>query len=190
MYLLDQNGSFHPGPAIGVSVLAWAFIDAKSNGSNDIVGVSTSGDVLLVPELRQTTPPALSSLRLTPTAFRSARSGASIARTRIGATVSYQDSATAKTRFTVDHAIRGVVRGSRCVAPPQRLGPKLQRCSRFVPMPGSFAHTDKAGTNQFRFTGRIGGKSLTPGNYRLDATPSGMPGDIGLTAHALFTIVR
>ena len=41
LYLLDQNGDFQPGPTISQSsdVQAWAFIDAKGNGSNDIVGM-------------------------------------------------------------------------------------------------------------------------------------------------------
>ena len=60
----------------------------------------------------QATPPTLSNLRLTPTAFRAARSGASIARARIGTTVSYQDSVIAKTTFTVDRALPGVIEGT------------------------------------------------------------------------------
>jgi hypothetical protein len=85
LYLLDQNGDFQPGPAVGVNVQAWAFIDANGDGSNDIVGVTWSGDVWLWPELRQTqtTPPpkaslpTLSHLKLTPTTFRAGRTGAS-----------------------------------------------------------------------------------------------------------------
>ena len=190
LYLLDQNGSFHQGPAIGVSVLAWAFIDPKADGSNDIVGVTISGDVLLVPELRQTIPLALSALKLTPRAFRSARSGATTTRAGVGTTISYQDSAAATTTFTVDRALPGIKLENNCIPAPRHPGPGGQRCTRFVPMPGSFTHADNAGLNHFRFTGRIGGKSLTPSNYRLDAAPSDTAGDVGPTAHALFTVVR
>jgi hypothetical protein len=34
---------------------------------------------------------------------------------------------------------------------------------------GSFTHTGNAGSNRFKFTGRLGGKSLKPGTYRLTA---------------------
>ena len=189
LYLLDQNGSFQPGPAVGVSVLAWAFIDAKGDGSNDIVGVTISGDVLLVPELRQTFPLALSALKLTPSAFRSARSGASIARAGVGTTVSYQDSAAGTTTFTVDRALAGIKLENNCIPAPRHLGPGGQRCTRFVSIPGSFTHTDHVGTNQFRFTGRIRGKSLARGNYRLDATPKDSTGDFGRTVRSMFSIV-
>ena len=126
LYLPDQNGDFQPGPAVpavgqGIGVNAWTFIDAKGDGSNDIVGVMWNGEVWLWPELRQTqtqtTPPTLSGLRLAPTAFRAARSGASIARATIGTTLSYRDSTIATTTFTVDRALRGIKRGDKCVHP-------------------------------------------------------------------------
>lgn len=36
-------------------------------------------------------------------------------------------------------------------------------------MRGSFTHKGKAGSNSFKFTGRVGGKSLKPGRYQLVA---------------------
>jgi hypothetical protein len=36
---------------------------------------------------------------------------------------------------------------------------------------GSFAHTDTAGTNRFRFMGRVKRHGLKPGRYRLRAVP-------------------
>ena len=199
LYLLDQNGNFQPGPAISQSsgVQAWAFIDAKGDGSNDIVGVIAS-NVWLWPELRQpqTTPPpkanapTLSRLQLTPARFRAARSGASIARARIGTTVSYQDSMIAKTTFTVDRVLPGVMRGNNCIAPPRRPPRRVQHCTRYAPVRGSFTHADNTGTNHFRFSGRIAGKTLKPGNYRLDAAPRDTAGHLGHTVRSPFSILR
>jgi FG-GAP-like repeat len=186
LYLLDQNGSFQPGPAIGFSVIAWAFIDAKGDGSNDIVGVTQTNDLLLVPELRQ---PTLSSLKLTPRTFRAGRTGASIARAGIGTTVSYQDSTNATTIFTVGRALPGVKRGHNCVASSPRPTRRSQHCTRYVAVPGTFTHTDSAGTNRFRFTGQIGGSTLKPGKYRLDATPTDAAGHRGPTLRSPFSIV-
>ena len=55
---------------------------------------------------------------------------------------------------------------------------------------GSFTHSDTAGANRFRFTGRIADKALKPGNYRLDAIPTDYAGNVGPTARSRFHIVR
>jgi hypothetical protein len=44
--------------------------------------------------------------------------------------------------------------------------PKAKRCTRYVKA-GSFTHADTAGPNRFRFSGRVGGRKLKPGAYRL-----------------------
>jgi hypothetical protein len=49
---------------------------------------------------------------------------------------------------------------------------------------GSFTHAGAAGANSRRFSGRLRGRALRPGRYRLLATPSG-----GLTARAGFRIL-
>jgi hypothetical protein len=178
LYLRDQNGNFEPGPAIGAGVTTsfafltmWSFIDAAGDGSNDIIGVTNNGDVWLVPELRAAAtppaPPVLSRLMLTPAAFRAARRGASVARAATGTTISYSVSEASTTTFTVDHVRRG--------------NP--------IPLHGQFTHQDVPGTNRFHFTGRIGGRALTPGKYRLNATPKSATGHVGQTKQTPFRIV-
>jgi hypothetical protein len=168
LYLRDQNGNFQPGPAVGMNFVGWAFIDATGDGSNDIIGVTPNGDVWLVPELRghpppAARPPALSLLRLAPTSFRAARSGAIIARARVGTTVSYSLSELSTTTFTVDLALPGRRRGHRCVAAPRRTR-HGRGCTRYVPIPGSFSHMDGTGGTHFGFTGRIARRALKAGN--------------------------
>jgi FG-GAP-like repeat len=182
LYLSDQHGDFRPGPTLDAGFITWAFIGASGDGSNDIVGVTSLGDVVLLPEL-----PTLSRLKLKPAAFRAARSGASIALAGTGTEVSYGDSVASRTRFTVDRALLGFERGHRCVYSSHRANDS-QRCTRFVALAGGFTRTDSVGTNRFRFTGRIGGRALGPAAYRLDATPRNTSG-VGPTIHVSFRII-
>lgn len=174
LYLSDQSGGFRPGPTIGAGLLTWAFINASGEGANDIVGVTSVGDVVLVPEL-----PTLSCLKLKPAAFRAARSGASIA--RAGTEISYHVLGASVTRFKVDRLVPGIVRARRCVSVQRRVKGR-PHCTRVVALASSFTHTGSAGANRFRFTGRIGGRALPPGAYRLDATPTRTTGGVGPAA--------
>jgi DNA-binding beta-propeller fold protein YncE len=135
-----------------------------------------------------TTPPTETLLKLTPTAFRAARSGPSIA-AKTGTTVSYTVSEAAVTSFKVERAVQGVKRGHTCVRPSRRTR-RGKRCTRFVAVRGSFTHADIAGANRFHFSGRIGGKALKAGNYRLNATPKDTAGNVGRTVRSQFHIVR
>jgi hypothetical protein len=47
--------------------------------------------------------------------------------------------------------------------------PHGRRCTRWVAVKGSFSLLASAGKNTFIFRGRVGGKSLKPGAYRLDS---------------------
>ena len=184
LYLLDRHGVFRPGPAVNGAFDTWAFIDASGQGSNDIVGVTASGDVLFIPEL-----PTVSSLELTPSAFRAARSGASIGRAAAGAELSYRVSLPSITGFSVDRVISGSKQANRCV-PYTPTVKRAQRCTRFVPVAGGFTHSDTVGANRFRFTGRLGGHALPPGSYRLDARPRNAIGGLGPAVHARFRIIH
>jgi hypothetical protein len=58
-----------------------------------------------------------------------------------------------------------------------------------VTLPGSFTLPGEAGTNSFRFTGRLGTHELPPGGYTLVATPV-VGGQSGGDASAGFRILR
>ena len=131
-------------------------------------------------------PPVLGPLKLSPTTFHAATSGASIAkRKQTGTSVSYTDSGAATTTFTVLRFQPGVRKSGHCVAPPKH-GHGGSSCLRLVQV-GRFTHLDKAGRNSFHFTGRAGGKSLGPGLYVLEATPR-LGGLSGTTRTTRFTI--
>jgi DNA-binding beta-propeller fold protein YncE len=93
---------------------------------------------------------ALISLRLSPRAFRAATSGPSIS-PRAGTRVTYALAVPARVRFTVQRAVGGRYRRVR----------------------GAFTHRGSSGANSFRFSGRVRGRRLRPGRYRLVATIPG-----------------
>lgn len=95
---------------------------------------------------------ALMSLRLSPRAFRAASRGPSIS-PRAGTTVTYALASPARVRFFVQRAVRGTYRRVR----------------------GAFAHRGSRGTNRFHFSGRVRGRRLRPGRYRLVAATPGAP---------------
>jgi DNA-binding beta-propeller fold protein YncE len=139
-------------------------------------------------------PPAslasLSGLSVSPNGLRAASSGASITakRPKTGATVSYTDSQPSATTFTVLKPIKGFTQKSRCVAKRPAGKKNAKRCTLYRPA-GSFSHSDKAGRNTFHFTGRVSGRKLKPGVYRLQAVPrfAGRNGAIRSTG---FRVVR
>jgi hypothetical protein len=107
------------------------------------------------------------SLSVSPSKFRAAKAGASIA-AKVGTTITYRLSTTASTKFTVEKQSVGRKKGKKCVKPTRR-NRKAKKCKLYKTVRGSFTHTGNAGSNKFKFTGRVGGKSLKPGTYRLTA---------------------
>ena len=115
--------------------------------------------------------PAISNLRLEPSTFRAAKSGGSVARKKppVGTKVSFSLSIQASVAFKVERFRTGRKKGGKC-----KLGAhgKGKRCSGYKKVRGSFSAGGFAGQNTFKFTGRVGGKKLGRGKYRLVGTPS------------------
>ncbi len=133
--------------------------------------------------------PVVRSLVLTPAHFRAAHSGPSIAAVKTGAALSYRVSEPAVTTFTVDRLARGVRSGNRCVAPSPGAH-HGQRCTRLIAIHGGFTERGRPGLIRFRFSGRIAGRTLGAGAYRLAVTPRALKGSLGRTVTANFQIVR
>ena len=134
-----------------------------------------------------TAPVAVTALTLRPARFGAARRGPSIG-SRGGATVTYTLTRAARVRFSVERLLDGRRRAGRCRNPKQ--APRGRRCRRRVPARGTFTHAGAAGVNTFRFTGRLAGKALTPGGYRLIAEPIAADGSRGTRRSAAFKIRR
>jgi PKD domain-containing protein len=141
--------------------------------------------------------PAVTGLRLSPSTFRAASSGPSVktaaprtgARiTRTGTRVSYSLNVAASVRATFQRATSGRRVGRRCLK-ASRANRTRRPCPRFARVTGSFARARPAGADRFTFTGRIAGRALSPGRYRLLATPTANA-RTGVTTSASFRIIK
>jgi hypothetical protein len=183
------TGAFHPcGVAVDPSHVYWANTGASPSigranldgtGANQafIAGMNSCFVAVDVPLPPAPPPPppnllaaVISHARLSPATFRAASRGASLVRkVKTGTTISYRDSQAATTTFVVLKPVAGHKRGRRCVAGRKR---RHQRaCTRYVSV-GSFKHADTAGNVRVHFTGRVKGKALKPGSYKLALTAS------------------
>ena len=140
------------------------------------------------PPAADITRPELSSLSLSPKRFRAARKGRSIA-TPTGARLSFRLSETARVKFRIERAARGRRSHGRCVK-PRRSNRAGRRCTRYRLLRGGFAHEGRAGSNKLRFTGRLRGRRLRPGRYRLRALAIDAAGNRSGRKRVRFRIVR
>lgn len=128
---------------------------------------------------------AVSGLKISPSSFRPARSGSSVrAGSSRGATVSYRLNIAGVVRFSVERKTTGRRVGGRCVATTSSNRGRAS-CVRYVRLSGSFSRTRKAGSDRFRFTGRLSGRALRASSYRLVASPRAN-GQRGVTKRAAF----
>jgi hypothetical protein len=81
---------------------------------------------------------------------------------------------------------RGVRVKGKCLKPSKKRHGK--RCTRYVAV-GSFKRVDKAGPNAFRWGGKVAGRKLGRGSYRLRAVPVA-GGLAGKAVTASFKIVK
>jgi hypothetical protein len=111
--------------------------------------------------------PVLSAPSLSRAVFRAAPRGPSVSAVAVGTQVRYKLSEAAVAHFRV-----------------QRL-----KSGRYVSLRGGFTHAGKAGANRFKFTGRLRGRKLKPGRYRLVEVAVDAAGNKSATERVRFRIV-
>lgn len=131
-----------------------------ASGDNSAAGADRTFTTLL---------PSLKRLKLSPSAFPAAPRGGSLSR-KTGTNVSYTASDAGTTTFRVLKPAAGRRQGKSCRKPSAR-NRRGRKCTRYVPLKGSFTHKDKAGANKLHFTGRLRKRAVSPGTYRLSVTP-------------------
>jgi len=168
---------------------ATAFRDGQviATGGATIAGSILSSSELFMPGGADRTGPQLCGLRVSPLRLRAAASGPSIARR--GLPVVYTLSDRGVVSFTVLKVVPGRLRGRRCVRARGRV-PRRRGCRKSVRVPGSFSHRSRRGRNSFGFTGRVGGRTLSPGAYQLLAKPRDRRRNAGAVVDGAFRIVR
>jgi hypothetical protein len=118
---------------------------------------------------------AVESLSVKPKVFRAVNAGGAIfSRTRnsnapVGATVRYALSSAGTIDFGVERALKGRRVGKKC-AKQTRSNSDHKKCTRFIRRKGGFTDNGAAGQHRFKFSGRLGGRALKPGPYRLVAS--------------------
>ena len=73
---------------------------------------------------------------------------------------------------------------------PTRANRAKPSCTGYRRLRGSFNHTGTAGLNRFRFSGRLGGRKLRPGNYRLVAVAADAAANRSAQVRKVFRIIR
>jgi hypothetical protein len=143
-------------------------------------------------QTRDTVRPLLGSLSFSTTTFKAAKSGASTSKKKkvpTGTKVSFNLSEFSAVKFTVERKTKGRKVGKKCKA-QTKSNKKKKACTRWVKVKGSFTVAAKAGKTRFTFRGRVGGKSLKPGSYRLTGTATDPSRNVSLPKRKAFKIVK
>ena len=163
-------------------------VDPGGNNPGPGGGGGSGGVVQPPPPPPDVLAPALTRLRLSVSAFRAARFGPSIA-SPVGTRVSFRLSEQARVTFRVRRKNIGRRVAGRCRA-TTRLNRNRPRCVRWVRVRGSFAVTRRAGARSFVFRGRIGGRRLRLGVYRLAGRARDDAGNASPVKRVSFRVVR
>jgi hypothetical protein len=94
---------------------------------------------------------------------------------RKAVTISYELSQPARVTFSVDRGLLGRRSRGKCRKPTRRTRHR-RACRRYKRMRGSLAQSGVQGSNSLGFGGRLRGKRLKAGHYRLHAVASGYSG--------------
>jgi len=132
-----------------------------------------------------TTPPAI--VRLSPPVL-SAFTGPATARAGKPVVFSLDLDRAASVTFTLSRRASGRKVRGKCVAPARR-NRRAARCTRLTTI-GSFTAALTAGKRKATFSGRLKGRALTPGSYRITAVPKGADGRPGGPAARSFVVRR
>jgi streptogramin lyase len=136
---------------------------------------------------RDTTPPSFARApSLHPSRFRdSGRSGGRIPR---GSALSFTLSEAASVKALVAAARPGRKTHGSCVG-VSKSNRRSPHCRRYVEV-GSLGYRALKGANRFAFSGRVGGHSLKPGEYRLTLVATDAAGNGSVPAKLPFTIAQ
>jgi hypothetical protein len=139
-------------------------------------------------------PPTIGLANVRPGAFRAAARGRFLAAIGTptasgGAILRFRLSEPASVSFTVQQASLGRRVGAMCV-PARRRPVGGLGCTFWVPLAGTTTRRLPGGHNRLVLSGRLGGRRLDAGRYRLLATPTDRTQNVGVPAPIGFRIVH
>jgi hypothetical protein len=127
--------------------------------------------------------PVLAKLALRPATFRRG--------SKDGTRVSFRLSEQATVRLWAMRLVVGHRAGAGCVRGLPRRGRHELACRVYAAVPGTIGRSGDSGANFVKFEGRLGGRWMAPGRYKLLATATDRAGNpAAKVAAAKFTIVR
>jgi hypothetical protein len=158
---------------------------AGSNGGCTSAGTGSGSDK---------TKPTISGLSFSATTFKAAKSGSAFTSRKrkkvpTGTKVSFNLSEASAVKFTVQRKTKGRKVHGKCKT-KTHANRKKKSCTLYKSVRGSFTVSGKAGKNTFTFRGRIGGKALRRGSYRLSGTATDPAKNASVPKLKSFKIVR
>ena len=166
--------------------------DARTQGACPSQGPGTPANPVIAPPPGgpDSTKPTLGGLSFSSTVFKAASSGPAFSAQRpIGTRVSFTLSEPSAVKFTVQRKTSGRRVSGKCRTRTRKNRTK-PKCTLWKNVTGSFTVPGKTGTNTFTFRGRLGGKKLRPGSYRLNGTATDPAKNKSLPKRKGFRIVK
>ena len=163
--------------------------DSFTYGASD--GIDSSAAATIALNVTDKTAPALKRLRIAPATVISRRGDQTIesrTRRRRASRISFRLSEAAKVKIAVQHREQGRRVGKKC-RKRSRANSKRARCIRYVTR-GSIVVNGRKGANKKRFNGRLRGKRLRTGRYRLAARATDRHGNKSKRALRKFRVSR
>jgi hypothetical protein len=148
-------------------------------------GGQTGGGTVTPPVTTDRTRPRVLSLSVKPSSFRTVRRGSR----RPGATVRWSTSERGSARFRFQRAVQGRRVGGRCVATTRR-NRSRRSCTRWITVRGSVSRSVADGQGHARFSGKLRGRRLASGAYRVVLVVTDAAGNASAPRRARFRIIR
>lgn len=156
---------------------------AAAGGAAPAVGTAAIGD---------TAPPLLSAVSLSPTRFRvGPAEAAQAAAAPRGTTLRFTSSEAGQLSIVIEQMRIGevVVVGGHATCKLVHHPVRHSQCFAFARV-GKLAHAIQAGSGSVAFSGRVGGRALPAGDYRLTVTARDASGNVSKAKRPRFSIVR
>jgi len=162
--------------------------DDPTPASREFTVVSSSPTLNAGPPGPDVVAPSIASFRLSATVFRAARSGPALS-ALVGTRISVTLSEAATVTFRVTRLVAGRRVDGHCVRPTAR-NRSRPRCARSVRQRARIVRELAPGTSRLRYRGRLAGRTLPPGRYRLLVRARDAAGNLSSQRRAEFVIVR
>jgi len=140
-----------------------------------------------------TTPPSVSAYGVTNKVFAPGKAstpttGRAAKKAATGTAFQYRLSEAATVKIDLQQLLPGRTKGKTCVKSSAKLR-RAKKCLR-VASQGTLTRTSRVGANTVAFTGRVGNKTLRPGNYQAVLTATDAAGNTSARKTLAFRVVR